>query len=40
VDAVWFDFYGMQQCRQTTELYILWSELTRRKLSPTLATDH
>jgi len=23
-----------------TELYILWSELSRRKLSPTLATDH
>ena len=24
----------------TTELYILWSELSRRKLSPTLATAH
>ena len=25
---------------KTTELYILWSELNRRKLSPTLATAH
>jgi len=27
-------------CGDTTELYIQWSELSRHKLSPTLATVH
>ena len=26
--------------RKSTELYILWSELSRRKLSPTLTSAH
>jgi len=29
-----------QKYAEITELYILWSELNRRKLSPTLATAH
>ena len=31
---------GVTWRRRTTELYISWSELSRRKLSPTLATAH
>jgi len=28
------------KCAEITELYILWTELSRRKLSPALATAH
>ena len=40
-DAPGTEYFVSDQCVEITELYILyWSELCRRKLSPTLANAH